>query len=203
VAVRSLVAALLVVVGCSATDAESADAGERGCQYTECVAGATCTVPSGAVCRCVEAEVWRCEDPARVGVDAGFELDSDPYNPFDASGASDAVLPDAYVPVEDTADAVVHSWLDLDGCFERRSACEEDSGVGGGEPVLRIMLQECFLSCTRASLEISPNGCPARVWLNVEWVEGGLACVAERIERYRWPCAELQVITAQTTSCPD
>jgi hypothetical protein len=182
-----LAAILVALASCSSEPpSDVSDAGVKTCANTSCVAGASCVVPDGTICRCFETGVWSCGDLPQAPGDTGFAFDTG-RPPGDA-----LVAPDTFMGGVLT--------VDVSGCGTK-DACAGEDVVAAAEAVLRNLMISCGAYCTNLTLYAATNGCPIRVRANVEWMSGALNCVAKGVTNYRWPCAtELHV---STTSCPD
>lgn len=154
--------------------------------------GASCRTASGAICQCFDAGEWSCgvggASPAPY--DAGFVVDTAPADTlFTAPPADSGAGPRSYdYP------------LDEGGCAGRSVACTDESSIPNAQMTIASMMMKCGLACTRLVLELDPTGCPRHLTTNNEWIAGGVACVAEAIDTFRWPCSTL--LDVATVSCP-
>lgn len=187
---RLVVVLALCVLACSsAEDAPTVDAAQPSCATTSCVTGASCALPNGAgSCRCLEPGQWTCGTSATSPNDGGFAVDASTPQP-------DTTLT---APPADRAEPTFYFPFREGGCSEYAAAC--DGAISPAYAKLTAMMLECGLACTRLSLYTDPGGCPQVVSLDAEWTDGALACVADAIGSYRWPCA--RSFEARTTSCP-
>ncbi len=183
----------IALLGCSSSDPTGAppDAATPSCATTACVPGASCRTGSGTLCQCFDAGEWSCGGGS-VPFDAGFVVDTAP--PPDTTLTA---------PPADSGGGGPHFYeypLDQGGCAGRSVACTDETTVPNAQMSIASYMMKCGLSCTRLVLELDPTGCPRHITTNNEWVEGGLNCVADAINNFRWPCSTL--LDVATVGCP-
>jgi hypothetical protein len=183
----------LILLGCSSAEVSTTtDTAAPTCATTSCVPGASCRTPSGSVCQCFDAGEWSCGAGATIDSGAVFDTGRTDTK-FVAPPADTTPPPGGFVTYA----------FSPGGCVGAVVACTEDPGTWENARTRLVnFMVKCGLTCNALILELTEEGCPLRVSVNFEPVEGALTCLAKSIESDLYQCTTKMNVEA-TAGCLD